>query len=162
MLFAWIVFDTSIFFFFFFLTLKTPSFDEVSSFPLLLFKDSLLFESVDKVFESSDSKTSSLDRETLDGSLSTFESLDTEISDESAVFSSGTESSYLSSTKLVVYESVTLTSLAWIALTDNRTVNNTKKVSNIFLFKIIYLLNKIFKQMRIFLIVFKNFVMEVN
>ena len=62
-----------------------------------------LFVSVDKVFESADSKTSSLDRDTIDGSLSTFESLDTEISDESAVFSNGTDASDVSSTKLIAY-----------------------------------------------------------
>jgi hypothetical protein len=100
---------------------------------------------VDKVFEFSDPKTSSLDRETLDESLSTFESLDTEISDESAVFSNGTDTSDVSSTKLVAYESVTFTSLADIALTENKTVNTKKTASNNCLFKIIYLHNNFFK-----------------
>ena len=104
-----------------------------------------LFELVDKVFESSDSKTSSLDRETLDESLSTFESLDTEISDESAVFSSGTDASDVSSTKLVAYESVTLTSLAEIALAVKTAASNINKVSNIRLFKLIYLHNNFSK-----------------
>ena len=104
MSFAVIVLDASIFEE---TLLLTTSFcdDDATAIPLSLPKESLLAESVDKVFESSDSKTSSLDRETLDESLSTFESLDTEISDESAVFSSGTETSDVSSTKLVAYES---------------------------------------------------------
>ena len=84
--FAVIVLDTSIFEESL-LTLITSLVDaERVVIPLSLLKESSLFELVDKVFESSDSKTSSLDRETLDGSLSTFESLDTEISDESAIF----------------------------------------------------------------------------
>ena len=120
--------------------------EERTVLPSSLLERTLLSELfVDKVFESSDSKTSSLDRETLDGSLSTFESLDTERFDESAEFSSGTDTSDVSSTKLVVYESVTLTSLAEIALTDKAIVNNIKKVNNSFLFKIIYLHNNFFK-----------------
>ena len=107
------------------LSLFTSLFDaERSAIPPSLLKDSSLFELVDKVFEFSDSKTSSLDRETLDESLSTFESLDTEISDESAVFSSGTDTSDVSSTKPIVSESVTLTSLAEMALTVKTVVSN--------------------------------------
>ena len=123
----------------------TTSDVESSATPPSPLERSLLVELVDKIFESSDSKTSSLDRETLDESLSTFESLDTEISDESAVFSSGTDASDVSSTKLIACESVTLTSLAEMAPTVKAAVININKASNIFLFKLIYLHNKIFK-----------------
>ena len=81
----------------------------------------LLFVLVDKVFELSDSKTSSLERETLDTSLSTFETVDAKISDEPATFSLETDTSLVSSTKLAAYESVTFTSLAHATLTDNKT-----------------------------------------
>ena len=125
--------------------LSFPASEETAATPPSLLERPLPSELVDKIFEFSDSKTSSLDRETLDESLSTFESLDTEISDESAVFSSGTDTSDVSSTKLVAYESVTLTSLAEIVPTAKTAMSNINKVSNILLFKLIYLHNKIFK-----------------
>ena len=109
------------------------------------FVPSLEFVTVDKVFEFSDPKTSSLDRDTLDESLSTFETLDTEISDESAVFSNGTEASDVSSTKLIAYESVTFTSLAHTALAVKITKSAKKAVSNNCFFKIIYLHNNFLK-----------------
>ena len=144
MSFAVIVLDTSIFEESLLITASLSDAERLAT-PLSPLERSLLDELVDKIFESSDSKTSSLDRETLDESLSTFESLDTEISDESAVFSSGTDTSDVSSTKLIACESVTLASLAEIALSDRTATNNISKVSNIFLFKLIYLHNNFFK-----------------
>ena len=57
------------------------------------------------------------------------------------LFSIGTETSDVSSTKLVAYESVTFTSLALTAQTEKITANAKNTVSNICLFKIIYLHN---------------------
>ena len=86
---------------------------------------------VDKVFESSDFKTS------FDESLSTTASVACS-SDESSLSVINP-----SSCELEAYESVTFTSLAYIVPTDNATVSTNIKVSNILLFKIIYLHNKI-------------------
>ena len=77
MSFAVIVLDTSIFEESLLITASLSDAERLAT-PLSLLERSLLDELVDKIFESSDSKTSSLDRETLDESLSTFESLDTE------------------------------------------------------------------------------------
>ena len=99
---------------------------------------------VDKVFEVSDPKTSSLDRETSDVSLSTFETADAKISDEPATFLLEIDTSLVSSTKLVAYESVTFISLAQATLTDNKTERIKSTVKHNCFFKIIYLHNNLF------------------
>ena len=94
---------------------------------------------VDKVFEVSDPKTSSLDRETSDVSLSTFETADAKISDEPATFLLEIDTSLVSSTKLVkiIYLHNNLFNYPW-----DYNPTSTILIKNI-LYKPFYFLNPI-------------------